>query len=171
MRALKKDFAEAYALKKFSKSDCDAINRLVVDRIDFLVCPAHRMAYLLDPRFFGQTFSKEERGVAERDVMAWCGEMESKAAYTEISEFLSLCNREQAGSTISLWQALARPHSFGILLQISPCLKFCNAIIHASDQVLLQNGVFLLWGSCTLRAATAWRPLLSTSLCSSVLIM
>ena len=104
---MQNDYRKIYERKQLTKESLDTILSALKDRFDFLQHPAHRIAYLLDPRFFGQIFSKDQRKAAEKDVLQWCGEMEANAAYAELSHFLSACSNEQATKSWEYEQLMA----------------------------------------------------------------
>jgi hypothetical protein len=93
--AMSAEYKQLQESRHLTKKDYETIESTLNDRYDFLISSAHRMAYLLDPRFFGQLFTKEERKATEKDVVQWFGEKESGSAYSELSRFLSTCKDEK----------------------------------------------------------------------------
>ena len=105
--AMKVDYTKQFESKQLSKANYDTIISTLKDRFDFLQHPAHRMACLLDPRYFGQPLSTDMHKAAERDVLLWCGEMEETATYAELSQFLSTCSKEESTKSWEYRQLIA----------------------------------------------------------------
>jgi hypothetical protein len=95
------------------------------ERTDFVIQTPHRIAYMLDPRFFGAGLSKEQRRMTEREIVERVG-LEANCAYKELSAFLSNAKQDQDAKTweyLQLLQGSRTPAQYWDLASEYPLLK------------------------------------------------